>query len=60
MWNFIDILGIALVYSYAITVMSRGIGKGSVTLAVITTLILTVKFIAYLRGFFNTDENFVL
>lgn len=54
-WNLFDFLCIVLVYSYVIsTPASGGTGTGSVPLAVVTTLCLTVKLLSYLRGFSST------
>ena len=65
MWHVIDLICIGLVYSYTIQVMLSDnddgsffsitiAGEGSVTLAVITTLALTMRFVSLLRGFDHT------
>jgi hypothetical protein len=55
LWNVVDFVSIALVYSYSISTMARGAtGTGIVPLAVITTLLLTLKLLSYLRGFDST------
>jgi len=53
-WNFVDLFTIVLVYAYNIAVGFHGFGSGYVPLAVVTTLLLTLKLLAYLRGFAET------
>jgi len=50
-WNVLDLGSIILVYSYIILVNFEGVGNISAVMAVVTTLFLTLKLIAYLRGF---------
>lgn len=51
-WNLIDITSIALVYGYSVSVAVGGVkGDKLVPLAVVTTLLLTMKLISYLRAF---------
>jgi WD40 repeat protein len=55
LWNTIDISSIVCVYIYALNVLLPGfIPSAKVPLAVITTLLLTAKVLAYLRGFGDT------
>lgn len=57
-WNTVDILSIFLVYGYVGSTSWRGgPGSGNVPLAVLTTLLLTVKLLSYMRGFDSTGEN---
>lgn len=64
-WHVVDLVSIALVFVYTILVfigdlddnnlfIVRNTGKGNVTLAVITTLFLTARFVSLLRGFDRT------
>jgi WD40 repeat protein len=54
-WNWVDTLSIVLVYVYsASTIWQGGVGTGNVPLAVVTTLLLTLKLLSYLRGFDGT------
>jgi hypothetical protein len=54
-WNFVDLLSIALVYAYIFASFAGG-GASSrlVPLVVFATLFLTLKLLAYLRGFGDT------
>jgi WD40 repeat protein len=54
LWNWVDASSIVLVYAYTIPTMVRGVGMGNVPLAVVTTLLLTIKLLSYLRGFDGT------
>lgn len=55
MWNAIDISSVVCVYLYALNVLIRSFNPvGEVPLAVIATLLLTAKVLAYLRGFRDT------
>lgn len=59
-WNIVDCLCILLVYCYIFLVIMRGgAGSGLVPLAVFATLFLTMKLLAYLRGFPDTGKSFV-
>jgi WD40 repeat protein len=54
-WNVIDFVCILLVYSYIFFTVTRGgAGNGLVPLVVFATLFLTLKLLAYLRGFGDT------
>jgi hypothetical protein len=54
-WNVIDFVCIVLVYSYILVTVTRGgAGNGLVPLVVFATLFLTLKLLAYLRGFGDT------
>jgi len=68
LWHFVDLICIILVYIYTILIIlnDQETGHGSVTLAVITTLTLTMRFVSLLRGFDRTGwlvavltQNFV-
>lgn len=55
LWNCVDAISIILVYVYSIsTIVGGGVGTGNVPLAVVTTLLLTMKLLSYLRGFDST------
>lgn len=54
-WNVVDFACILLVYAYVLsTVVRGGAGSGYVPLIVFTTFFLTLKLLAYLRGFGDT------
>ena len=54
-WNLVDLLSIALVYAYVFAIFAvGGDGSGLVPLGVFATLFLTLKLLAYLRGFGDT------
>lgn len=53
-WNIVDFISTVLVYAYVLSTGVIGIGGGSVPLGVITTVFLTLKLLAYLRGFGET------
>jgi len=53
LWNWADVLSIFSVYSYVLTYYF-GIITNTIPLAVVTTLLLTVKLLSYLRGFSDT------
>lgn len=56
-WNVIDFVCILLVYSYIFSTVTRGgAGSGLVPLVVFATLFLTLKLLAYLRGFGDTGK----
>lgn len=54
-WNLVGIASIVLVYVYSVAAALEGIGSSNlVPLAVVTTLLLTMKLISYLRAFNQT------
>ena len=54
-WNQIDLTSIMLVYGYSLTATAHGVGtERLLPLAVVTTLLLTLKLISYLRAFNQT------
>mmetsp|Transcript_28543 Transcript_28543/g.53678 ORF Transcript_28543/g.53678 Transcript_28543/m.53678 type:complete len:117 (+) Transcript_28543:146-496(+) len=56
-WNQIDLASIAGVYAYSVLfATSKGNASDHVPLAVITTLLLTMKLISYLRAFNETGK----
>ena len=55
LWNYFDILAIGCVYLYILNVFLRFFrGDGHIPLSVVTSFILTVKLLSYLRGFGDT------
>lgn len=57
-WNVVDLLSIALVYAYIFAVFARGGAENRlVPLVVFATLFLTLKLLAYLRGFGDTGRS---
>jgi hypothetical protein len=57
-WNFVDLLSIALVYAYIFTIFAIGGAENRlVPLVVFATLFLTLKLLAYLRGFGDTGTS---
>ena len=57
-WNLIDVGSLMLVYAYIVYILDRDIDTTSqssaIPLAAVTTLVLTTKLLAYLRGFSDT------
>lgn len=56
-WNIADFLCIIFVYATTTMTMIQGTGRGSVTLGVLGSLVLTMKLLSYLRGFQDTGES---
>lgn len=56
-WNQIDIAAAALVYGYTIPAATTGNVVELVPLAIVTTLLLTMKLVSYLRAFTATGES---
>uniref|UniRef100_A0A7S4HP16 Ion transport domain-containing protein n=2 Tax=Odontella aurita TaxID=265563 RepID=A0A7S4HP16_9STRA len=51
-WNIVDLLSTILVYAYVLSASVSG--SGSVPLGVVTTVVMTLKLLSYLRGFGET------
>jgi len=54
LWNVFDLLSIIFVYGYVLASFAPTTGQQLMPVAVITTLLLTVKLLSYLRGFSDT------
>jgi len=55
LWNIVDILSCILVYSYTFMVVTEtDFDDGTIPVAVVTTLLLTMKLLSYLRAFHET------
>jgi hypothetical protein len=53
-WNAVDVLAVGCIYAYLLYRYGRGDGNASVPLAVVATLVSTMKLLSYLRGFGQT------
>ena len=53
-WNSVDILAVGLMYAYLFYRWAEGGTNASVPLAVVSTLVSTMKLLSYLRGFSQT------
>ena len=53
-WNSIDVLAVGLTYAYLLYQRTENGTNASVSLAVISTLVSTMKLLSYLRGFGQT------
>ena len=55
LWNYFDILAVCCIYVYVADILFAIFpGDGHIPLGVLTTIILTVKLLSYLRGFGDT------
>ena len=53
-WNWVDVAAILCIYVFVLAIFVSDLGVSLIPLAVVTTLLLTVKLLSYLRGFKDT------
>jgi hypothetical protein len=54
LWNWVDVSSIVCIYIFVLATFATDIGVSLIPLAVVTTLLLTIKVLSYLRGFSDT------
>jgi Ion transport protein len=54
LWNWVDLSSILCIYIFVLATFVSDTGVEMIPLGVVTTLLLTIKFLSYLRGFSDT------